>query len=453
MIIRRDDTFQYMGSPVRSRFTLDGDYASKPRYSIAGRLFSEYGSRGTGLTRSLKLGYSSNGYYVNDYMYNVNNDADAQKLIKDVMDSDDHNAFSKNMYNLFKHMLKGSNMVSNCSQRGIADGRDVNVTGTLDNLSIKDSNGSILIPGIEVWDNMVGNVDSIDTQMPQTPQTEYMIYDAKVHILNKMCIQYKLSIFIAAADLSYTNMKSKNMCDKVYRSRLRVPVIGSAILYGLYENYTEISSLNDALYKCDRIESLYDGKKYHDVVLTDLISSDAVRDIETTHLYNAKVDGTNGYTDITALGHKARQIFILECVTTGRVVEAVNMLIGNTSTNYLNARSGMSEGYVKEMILSDEAHVISDMYGISDWTIKDKIKEEIIESNSKDKDIYWLNTFVKWYHIINTCNTVLSIFTAVKGMFFKKDMRAEKESAAVRNPSVKPKGESDTYNDTDKWVM
>lgn len=448
MIIRRDNMFQDVDCPVKSRYTLDGDYTAKPRYSIAGRMFSEYGSRGTGLTRSIKIGYGRNGNYVNDYRYNISNDTDAQLLIKDIMNSINHNEFSKCMFNLLKHMLRGTNLISNCAQMSSSVDKDVSVTDTLDRLSIKDTNGNILVKGIDVWDNMVSNVDKIDTQIPYSLQTEYMIYDAKTHILNKMCLTHKLSTFIAASDLSYTNMKSKGMCDKIYRSRLRVPVVGSSILYGLSENYTEITSINDALYKCDEEESVFNDKHYHDVILTDLICGDTAADINITHTYNSQVDERNGYTDITALGHKARQIFILECVLTGRSVEAVNMLIGNVTS--LDSRLGISENYVKEMILNDDDHVISDMYGIADWTIRDKIKEEMIESNSNDKDIYWINTFVKWFHIINTCNTILNVVTIIKDVFMKKKIKkTSDESSNAKHMNI-----SDIHKDNNtEWVM
>lgn len=427
MIVERDGLFQNNPKPVRSKFTLDGNYSHKPRYSIAGRIMSEYGNQGTGSTRALKLGYSTFGEFINDYRYDLNKDDKALIIVKDIMNSKDHNAFSKHMYELFIHILKSDNMLLYCKQSSTSDKKDLTIVDTVNKLAIKDKNGDVLVEGVNVWDNMMSNVNKIDVQTTNIPQMEHMIYDAKIHILNKMCFKHNMSIHIAAEALSYENLKLKNVSDTIYRSRLKLPVVGSAILYGLYANYTEITSVNDAMYKCDQQDNAQGDKVYHDVILTDLIYNIDNKDTEVSHVYNIQVDEKNDRKDISALGHKARQIFILECISTGRVVEAVNMLIGNFSD--INSRYGLSEGYVKNVISADGDHIINDMYGIADWTFKDAIKAELIASNAKDKDIYWMNTFVKWYHIINTCNTIVGIINVIRSTFSKTEHKKVNDHA------------------------
>lgn len=432
MKIERLDLFKDDYKYIRSKFTLDGGYSHKPKYSIAGRMFTEYGTKGTGSARSVKIGYDKNGSsdkYRNDYKYDISKDTPSHDILKDIMESSNHHEFSGHMYKLLSHMLKSANMMNYSEQMTYQKGKDETIAITFNNMSIKDSSGNVLMTGQNVWDNMLANVDNISVQHDGSQHTLHMVYDAKIHILDRLCSRYGLSTYIEASDLTYTNLKAKNICDRYFRCRLRVPVIGSLELYGLHEQYQEITSVNDAMYSCSQYDISYKDILYKDVTLTDLICGIEGMDVNVTHMYNTQVDAVNEQTDITALGHKARQIFLLECVSTGRSVEAVNILIGKTDTLY--ARMYMEERYKKTIAVAANDLIISDMFGIADWTVKDALGKELIDTNTKDKDIKWINTFVKWYHIINTCNTLISVANLVKALFFRQKSCPERSEPTV----------------------
>lgn len=432
MRIERLNLFKDDPKYIRSKFTLDGGYSHKPKYSIAGRMFTEYGTKGTDSARSVKIGYNKNGSsdaYRNDYKYDISRDTSSHIILKDIMDSSNHHDFSSHMYRLLSHMLKSSNMMTYSEQMTYQKDKDSTIEITFNNMSIKDSQGNVLVTGQNVWDNMLANVDNISVQHDGSQHTLHMVYDAKIHILDRLCSKYGLSTYIEASDLTYANLKAKNICDKTFRCRLRVPVISSLGLYDLHEQYQEITSVNDAMYGCSQDDIMYEDRLYKDVTLTDLICGIEGMDVNVTHVYNTQVDAINKQTDITALGHKARQIFLLECVSTGRSVEAVNILVDKTAALY--SRMYMEERYKKTVAVAGNDLVISDMFGIADWTVKDALHEELIATNIKDKDIKWINTFVKWYHIINTCSVLISVANLAKGLFFGQKNGHEQSESAV----------------------
>lgn len=338
-------------------------------------------------------------------------------LIKKALDADDHIQFSKGVYDLMMMMVSPGFLESGSEN----DSKIPNGTVQMffDSLKVKPTDD-----GSVIWSNILKNIDNINCDESQI-DVYGNIYDLKTYFLRDICLRYGVNVYIPEVFMKYSElMYYDSSINTRYHISVRGGFFNSLQMFKVLGGERKYDGLLDSLYKMVEVDSTVtvDEKQYKVKALniSDKFGRDTVQLTDNDSILSLPVADSieeRNYTyGKSALRHKARYMCMKMAIATNNV-QMFNALIDSDN----RVSSSTVEYYSYDLEGVDDR--IGNISGVSYTYLSEIVRQQVIERNTKDTDILWMNRFVKWYTILNAISSALGVASLFQALFTTRDKK------------------------------